>query len=181
MNEAHPLRSPSPRRLADFDKAFDGAFGLVAFVMNRFLIDHMLRSGRRLTGNDFEALVIWGVLAHQNVAHLMPPGSLPTAILNEKGRLAGGADRLRALRLRDIAQITGIPRETARRKLERLAAARHVQRTKDGWVVSTERAEPELREFTRESVRRLLAVADEVMSALRDAEARLPRHGADGS
>ena len=112
----------SLRALGDADQAFDGAFSLVAFVMNRFIIDHLLRSGRRLTGNDFEALVIWGVLAHQNVAHLMPPGSLPTAILTEKGRLAGATEGLRPLRLRDIAQITGIPRETARRKLERLAA-----------------------------------------------------------
>ena len=118
----------SLRALGDVDRAFDGAFSLVAFVMNRFIIDHLLRSGRRLTGNDFEALVIWGVLAHQNVAHLMPPGSLPTAILTEKGRLAGAAEGMRPLRLRDIAQITGIPRETARRKLERLAAERYVER-----------------------------------------------------
>jgi hypothetical protein len=181
MNKAHPRRSPSTSGLEDFDKAYDGAFSLVAFIMNRFLIDHMLRSGRQLTGNDFEALVIFGVLAHQNVAHLMPPGSLPTAILTEGGRLDDGVDRLRPLKLRDIAQITGIPRETARRKLARLAAERFVQRTKDGWMVSVERAEPELREFTRESVRRLLAVADEVMSVLRDAEARHGRQAARGS
>jgi hypothetical protein len=158
--------------LGDADQAFDGAFSLVAFMMNRFIIDHLLRSGRRLTGNDFEALVIWGVLAHQNVAHLMPPGSLPAAILSESGRLAEGVEGLRPLRLRDIAQITGIPRETARRKLERLAASRYVERRPDGWVVSGERIEPELREFTRESVFRLLTVADEIMAALKDAESR---------
>mgnify|MGYP001039924805 FL=1 len=166
----------SLRALGDVDRAFDGAFSLVAFVMNRFIIDHLLRSGRRLTGNDFEALVIWGVLAHQNVAHLMPPGSLPTAILTEKGRLAGAAEGMRPLRLRDIAQITGIPRETARRKLERLAAERYVERRPDGWVVSAQRVEPELREFTRESVVRLLAVADEIMVALKDADLNGHRH-----
>jgi hypothetical protein len=37
-------------------------------------------------------------------------------------------------------------------------------------VVSAERVEPELREFTRESVVRLLAVADEIMVALKDAD-----------
>jgi DNA-binding IclR family transcriptional regulator len=100
----------------------------------------------------------------------MPPGSLPTAILTEKGRLAGATEGLRPLRLRDIAQITGIPRETARRKLERLAADRYVERRPDGWVVSAERVEPELRDFTRESVYRLLAVADEIMAALKDAD-----------
>jgi len=171
MPESHQARLSSLRSLGDADKAFDQAFSLVAFVMNRFIVDHMLRSGRRLTGNDFEALVIWGVLAHQNVAHLMPPGSLPTAILTEKGRLAGDIGRMRPLRLRDITQITGIPRETARRKLARLEADRYVQRGPDGWVVSTERIEPDLREFTRESVYRLLAVADEIMMALQNADA----------
>jgi DNA-binding transcriptional regulator YhcF (GntR family) len=156
--------------LGDAHKAFDGAFSIVAFVMNRFIIDHMLRAGRQLTHGDFEALVIWGVLAHQNVAHLMPPGSLPTAILTEKGRLAQGAEGLRSLRLRDIAQITGIPRETVRRKLGRLEADRYVQRVSDGWVVSAERVESDLRTFTHESVYRLLAVADEVMVALEDAD-----------
>ena len=176
MIKPPPSHASSLRAMSDVDKAFDGAFSLVAFVMNRFIIDHMLRTGRRLTGNDFEALVIWGVLAHQNVAHLMPPGSLPTSILTEKGRLADAVKGLRPLRLRDIAQITGIPRETARRKLERLAAARYVERRPDGWVVSGERVEPDLREFTRESIYRLLTVADEIMAALKDADLSTHRH-----
>lgn len=169
-------RTSSLRALRDADKAIDGAFSIAAFVMNRFIIDHMLRSGRRLTGNDFEALVIWGVLAHQNVAHLMPPGSLPTAILNERGRLAEGTAGLRPLRLRDIAQITGIPRETARRKLERLAAERFVERRPNGWVVSAERIDPDLRDFTRESIYRMISAADEIMAALGDADVKLHRH-----
>lgn len=57
-----------------------------------------------------------------------------------------------------------------RRKLERLAADCHVQRTGDGWVVSRERVEPELREFTRESAYGLLASPDKIMAALRDAD-----------
>ena len=130
---------------------------------------------RQFGGHDFEALVIWGVLAHQNVTHLMPPGSLPTAILNERGRLAYNPMRLRPQRLRDIAQITGIPRETTRRKLEQLAADRYVERTPDGWVVRGERVEPELRDFVRESVSHLLAAADEIMAALQDAD-RNSRH-----
>lgn len=171
MRYADRARIASLQSLHDVDGAFDAAFSLVAFIMNRHLIDHMLRAGRLLTGNDFEALVIWGVLAHQNVAHLMPPGTLPSAILNEAGRLPEKARTLRPLRLRDIAAITGIPRETARRKLDWLSQQRYVERTADGWVVSTARAEPDLREFTRESIFRLLAVAEEIRVALADADA----------
>jgi hypothetical protein len=169
MNKSQTSRIASLRALGDADKAFDGAFSIVAFIVNRFIVDHMLRSGRQLTGGDFEALVIWGVLAHQNVAHLMPPGSLPASVLSEDGHLAEGHAGLRPLRQRDISQITGIPRETVRRKLLRLESDRYVQRASDGWVVSTERVDPELRAFTRETVYRLLAVADEIMVALTNA------------
>lgn len=160
------------RQLKDFDAAYNGAFGIVAYATNRFLIDHMLRVGRLLTQNDFEAMVIWGVLAHQGVAHLMPPGVLPSAILSERGRSAKDDSQIRPLRLRDISDITGIPRETARRKLAHLAQQHFVRKVSQGWVVSTERVDPDLRDFTRESVMRLLAVSDEIMAALRDADDR---------
>ena len=170
MTKPDHSHTSSLRALGDAHKAFDGAFNIVAFVMNRFIIDHMLRCGRQLTGNDFEALVLWGVLAHQNAAHLMPPGSLPTAILNDRGRLTDTPMRLRPQRLCDIDQITGLPRETTRRKLEQLAANRRVERTPDGWIVSAERIDAGLRDFTRESVLRLLATADEIMASLQDAD-----------
>ena len=161
-----------PQQLQDFDAAFDRAFVLVTYALNRHLVDHMLRVGRQLTGNDFESMVIWGVLAHQNVAHLLPPGSFPSDVLDDRGRL-GAPIGLRPLRLRDVVQITGIPRETVRRKLARLAAERWIARAGDGWVVSPERTEPELRDFSRESVRRFLGVAGEIMRALREADEAL--------
>ena len=166
----HRSRTSSLRALGDVDKAFDSAFSILDFITNRFIVDHLLRSVRQLGGHDFELLVIWGVLAHQNAAHLMPPGSLPTAILNDRGRSTDTPVRLRPQRLCDIAQITGLPRETTRRKLEQLAANRRVERTPDGWIVSAARVEAERRDFTRESVLRLLATADEIMAALQDAD-----------
>jgi len=173
-----PLSATNHKRIAelrdlkDFEAAYDGAFGIVAYATNRFLIDHMLRVGRILTQNDFEAMVIWGVLAHQGVAHLMPPGVLPSAILSERGRVVTDDSQIKPLRLRDISDITGIARETTRRKLNQLAEKHFVRKVPLGWVISSERVEPDLRDFTRESVMRLLAVADEIMSALRDADDR---------
>jgi hypothetical protein len=163
---------PFPEPLADFDAAFDRAFVLITYAMNRYLVDHMLRVARQLTEGDYEAMVIWAVLAHQNVAHLLPPGAFASEVLDERGRLPVTSG-LRPLRLRDIVQITGIPKETARRKLERLAAERWIARSDEGWVLSRERTEPDLRDFSRESVRRFLAVADEMMRALRAADEAL--------
>lgn len=164
--------SPPPllQQLGDYDRAFDRSCSLVAFVMNRHLIDHMLRVARTLTLDDYEAMIIWGVLAHQNVAHLLPPGSLPSTVLNEHGRVDLSDEGMRPLRLRDVVQITRIPRETARRKLQLLADQQWIERTPRGWIVSGARFEPMLREFSRDSVRRFLTAADEVMRALRAAD-----------
>ncbi len=148
------------------DPAFDAAFSLVAFSLNRYVIDHMLRAARRFTDGDFEMLVLWAVLAHQNVTHLMPPGSMPTTVLTEGGRVPDDVHRMKPMLLRDLTAITGIPRETVRRKLEKLAARRFVERRGRAWVISTERFEPDLREFTRESTRRMLATADEIRTQL---------------
>ena len=171
---------PFAQQLADFDGAFDRTFSLITYAMNRYLVDHMVRVGRQLTEGDYESMVIWAVLAHQNVAHLLPPGAFASAVLDKRGRVPS-TRALRPLRLRDIVQITGIPKETARRKLERLAAERWIERTDDGWVVSRERMEPDLREFARESVRRFLAVADEMMRALRQADEALVAERADAA
>jgi hypothetical protein len=175
MDQRNEMRIPSLREFRDYDQAFDGAFSLVAFIMNRHMIDHMLRAARLLDDGDFESLVLWGILAHQNVAHLMPPGSIPAAVLTETGNVPDVEVRLRPLLLRDLSAIAGIPRETARRKLERLARQGFVERSGRAWVVSTRRLEPDLREHTRESVKRLLATADEVRAALAAAEQALTR------
>ncbi len=160
-----PNRNPASVPV-DFDAAFDRSFAMASFAMNRFIVDHMLRVGRHLTHDDYESMVIWGVLAHQNIAHLLPPGSVPSELLNDRGRLDGDKT-LRPLRLRDVVQITRIPRETVRRKLEQLAQDGWVERQGDGWLICPNRAEPDLREFARESMRRFLAAADEAQRAIR--------------
>jgi hypothetical protein len=168
----HRAHRPSPTSgdLRDFDRAFDRAFVMAAFAVNRHLVDHMLRVGRELMVDDYEAVLVWGVLAHQNIAHLLPPGALPSAILDDHGLFGAGSAGLRPLRLRDLVQITRLPRETVRRKLARLAEQRWIEHTPQGWVSSGARLEPTLREFTRETVRRFLATADELARILRDAD-----------
>lgn len=148
----------------EFSNAFNKSFSLAAFIVNRHLVDHFMRASRQL-GVDYESLIIWAVLAHQNCAHLMPPGSLPAAILNEAGRLREDHPGLRPLRLRDLSQITGIPRETVRRKLRLLHAAGRVDETDAGWFVSAAHAD-ELRAFTEESARRFLVAAADLLRTL---------------
>lgn len=152
-------------------------YAILAFTMNRSVIDHMLRSARRF-GGDYERLILWGSLAHLNIAHLIPPGSLPSSLLDEGGRVPDAAGRLRAVRTSDLAQITDIPRETARRKLERLERDGWILRTDAGWLLDVERVDPALREFTLESIRRFLLRAARVMQAAADDVAAPERQAA---
>ena len=146
---------------------FDKAYGLVAFALNRYIVDHLLRFARQF-GPDYQMLVVWGVLAHQCVIHLIPAGSHPKDVLNGNGLLADPDPDLRPVRQRDLSQITGIPKETVRRKLLKLEQCGWIKRKGPGWVLDRENLDPELREFSRESAKRMLAVADHIHYLLRD-------------
>lgn len=162
-------------RHPEFDRAFDAAFGFVAYALNRHLIHHMLRCSRVLEV-DYETLVVWGVLAHQNVAHLVARGRPPDDDARRKGYITAHEGELRPLRLRDLQQITGIPRETLRRKLEVLARRGFVRRAdRSGWTIDHKPIEPDLREFTRESTRQFLECAAQINATLAAARVDLAR------
>ena len=80
---------------------------------------------------DFESLMIWSVLRLHSVARTLAQTSmLPQAATNDLL-----PDRLllhSGLRSSDLAHITGVPRETVRRKLERLQTSGKVRRHEDG-------------------------------------------------
>lgn len=149
----------------DFDAAFDQSFSMIAFALNRHLIDHMLRAMRELDV-DFESLVLWGLLSHLNVAHLIPPGSSPGLVLNEVGRLKEAPAGLRPMRLRDLEQVSRLPRETVRRKLNKLRELGYVRQVEAGWVLDPTRVDPSLREFNRETAKRTLRLAEELARLL---------------
>lgn len=161
-----------------FDAAFDQSFSLIAFTLNRHLIDHMLRAMRELEV-DFESLVLWGLLSHLNVAHLVPPGSGPTILLNDRGRLKADSKELRPMRLRDLEQVSRLPRETVRRKLNKLKEQGYVTQVAAGWLLDTSRVDPSLREFNRETARRTLRMADELARLL--AQGALRAHAAEAA
>jgi hypothetical protein len=128
----------------------------------------MLRAAR-LFDNDTEALVLFGVLSHLNVAHLLPPGSRPSTTLDARGTVPDSQPSLKPVRLRDLAQITGRPRETIRRKLERLEADGRVLRLADGYVLNVASVGPDMRALTMDGARRLMETSVNVGAALRDA------------
>ncbi len=146
------------------------AFGILAFTMGRFIVDHVIRSAR-LFDNDTEALVLFGMLAHLNIVHLVPPGSSAITTLDRHGRVPEVQPKLRPVRLRDLAQITGRPRETIRRKLEHMRSVGLVQRLSDGWVYDVSSIDADMKALTVDAIRRFLQTADTMRSILQEAAA----------
>ena len=148
----------------DFDLRFQRAFGLLAFSVNRHIVDHMRRLCIELS-LDPETAQIWGSLAHLNVLPNLPLGADPMVLLNEMGRKKEQA--LEPIRLAELSQITGLPGETVRRKLENLRKLGKVERTADGrWIYCATGVGPEVEEFTRNTVLKFLRTAQTLVTIL---------------
>ena len=148
--------------------------------MNRFIIDQVLRASR-MFDNDIEAMVIFGALSHLNSAHLLLPGSRPSTTLNDQGRVPNSQPSLRPVRLRDLVQITGRPRETIRRKLDRLHADGRILRVVDGWVLNVESVDPEMRALSVDAARRFMEASAVMSAAIQDADQTLRRGDPNGA
>lgn len=148
----------------DFDQRFQRAFGLLAFSANRHMIDHMRRIVVDLE-MDPETALIWGTLAHMNILPHLPLGADPMTVLDEIGMKKD--EGIQPLRLAELAQITGLPRETVRRKLARLQVLGKVDRTEAGkWFYLRTGVGEQEREFTRLTVLKLLRTAQTLISIL---------------
>ena len=150
----------------DFDQRFEKTFSMVAFATNRHLVDHMRRL-ITLLDMDVESALLWGLVAHLSVAHAMHPGALPSDLLAPDGFMLGEAH---PVRLADLVQVSGLPKETVRRKLQRLRERGKLERSEDGrWAVLRTGVDETTYEFTRESVKRLLQTARVIEGILQHA------------
>jgi hypothetical protein len=157
---------------AHIPPAYWRAFSLVGFTMNRFIVDHVVRSAR-MFDNDIETMILFGMLSHLNVAHLVPPGSRPSQTLNAQGRVPDPQPQLRPVRIRDLTLISGRPRETIRRKVEALMAQGRVLRVDGGYVLNVASVDPQMHALTLGGVKRFLEAARLMQDALSDAEQAL--------
>lgn len=160
----------------DFEDRYQRAFGLLAFTVNRHVVDHMRRMRVELL-LDPETAQIWGTLAHMNVLPNLPLGANPMEILDELGRSKNFS--LTPIRLTELSQVTGLPRETIRRKLELLQSMGKAERHEEGgWVYRSAGVSDLEVEFTRKTVLQFLQTAQALLSILDkvDVKSEFPRH-----
>jgi len=155
----------------NFDARFKRAFGLIAFTANRHMVDHMRRLSIAFGGDsglDLDTTMIWGLVAHMNVARLLHPGAHPAEVMSASGTLQG---ELNSVRLSDVALVSGLPRETVRRKLETLRKAGRLAKTEDGgWIVQRSGIDEATYQFTLDTVKRLLTTAKQIETILAQCE-----------
>lgn len=155
-------------RSDDLDRRIDEGFSILAFIVNRHLIEHMRRIAKDLD-MDFELAYLYGVLAHLNVAPLIVPGEAPRNLLDEITRNA--RPDLVPQRLTDVSQVSGLPRETVRRKLEQLLTRGKAERTPEGlWKITFSGIDEHTRHFTKETILRFLKTANELQQTLNKAK-----------
>lgn len=151
--------------MSQLDDQIEVAFPLVAFITNRHLINHMRRISSHLE-MDFDTTYIWGTLAHLNLAPAFGAVNHISEIYNPDGTINTS---LKPVSLSSLSQITGLPRETVRRKLEYLNSIHKVKRQEKGnWVIEEGSVTPDIYEFTKETVHLLLATANQIQKVLSD-------------
>lgn len=153
----------------DFSKRALKVFPIVAFICNRHLIDHMRRVSNDL-GVDLETAYIWGIVAHLSLLDKITPASTQSDIIDARGTFS---DRMNPLRLADISSVTGLPRETVRRKLLKLETQNKIMKTVDGkWVLVEAGISQKDIDFTIDSVKRLITTAKQIETLLSQVDAR---------
>lgn len=157
MTTDPPGRSSAPVTATDdIIAALQGRYPETQYHFVQFFSDHLIDC-YRVFGGDFDQMLLLAVMGQRYIE----------AVLDE--RMATGRGRemawISALRLADV---TGLPRETVRRKLKLLAARGWIVSEKGkGWTLAgdfpTTRARVDLIELDRRGLQRL----SRLMAALR--------------
>lgn len=122
----------------DLDRRIDKAFTMVAFAANRHLVDHMRRMTTTLD-MDLESAMLWGTLAHLNVAQAIRPGAPPTELLAPDGFLLGAPTRSPASRSSACSALPASSRASSRIRGQTSGAWRETRRL-PRWVADPPQA-----------------------------------------
>lgn len=137
-------------------------FGKVHALHVAALIDHLVKC-RRACDGDMDLFLVLAIIGERTFTARNAPDAMSHAEF-----VAGSVDMLEpaAINLQSIADYSGIPRETVRRKIVALLAKGWIQRDKRKFLTVTDKAKDNLQDLTESTVR-----------YLRDVEAALAASG----
>lgn len=121
-------------------------FAEASFIVNRYLMDHMRRLVKELDA-DFDQVYLWGLVSHLQ-------------LLRERHQQTATEPQRIGAKLSDLAQISGLPRETVRRKLKQLESSGRIFHTDDGrWLLDARCIDDRMIHFTLDTIYRLRETA----------------------
>ena len=147
-------KNSDERQNLNFDEGrYDQHKSLVAIIMARFFLRYLNLLYREFEG-DLVLPIVLGEIAHHNIIRLY---SLKDDSIEINKQAANYPERMKQLETTNaysISQATGIPRETVRRKIDKLQ--------QKGWVVKNNRGEVFISEtvsdhFTKDLNKKILA------------------------
>ncbi len=114
------------------------------------LVRHLIEC-RRACGGDLDLFLVLTIIGERSFT----PRNAPSLSYEEWASVPVNSVRTERINLQSIADYSGIPRETVRRKLERLVALGWVGRDEKGFYTATEVARASLGPLTQSGVRYL--------------------------
>jgi hypothetical protein len=158
----------SPRRTSVERAAVGRHAGAIQVLMNMMFVRHLIGVYRAF-GGDLVAAIVLGEVAHHNLAPLISGARTPREL---SGALqAQGADPHRMFlptNTFSIAQATGIPRETVRRKVASLTRRGWMVKDADGNLFVAAGTEASFATFHVERLHDLLEAARAIETLLHD-------------
>jgi len=174
MNASQPATAgPDPvadlvagleRLLRDFDRCYERRPMATTIVLTDFFLPYLRDLYRTFDGDIALALVL-GEIGHASTRRFTEGGRRDALDLAEADlrQLLGSLRPCNAL---SASLASGVPRETARRKVQELAQRGWIAEHDGGWVATAKAGETFVPAFNREQARRLLATARRLIELL---------------
>lgn len=153
---------------SNYESLIDNSFAIIAPLINRFFIDHMQRLIKEL-GMDLEMCMLWGLVSHISLANLSTLGSVDQIQNAASGDIDPAA--FQSVKLAGLSRISGLPRETVRRKLGKLELMGKISKSTDGgWVINPDGVNDMTRIFTKQSIKNFLSMSAVIHDVLQQSE-----------
>ncbi len=149
----------------DFERAFGENYPVAQYHFIQFVADH-LADCSRVFGGDLQLMLVLAIIGQSHLGSLIKQGaqSLPKE---------GPASPNRSINASRISDVTGIPRQTVRRKLAALEARGWIEQTDlQGWQIVVSGQTSRAREDLAHLDARGIARATRFLSALRQTTLR---------
>lgn len=135
----------------------------MAYTLSEFMVPHLLRLYRAFEG-DMAEMIVLGEIAQRNASRLFAPassnGGTPSEeVLRDPARRR---DYLLPCNALSVADTTGIPRETVRRKVNKLIGRGWIAREADGYLYATPAVAEHFEAFNLETFNGVLAAAERI-------------------